>query len=149
MYNREEIEKIKDFMMREHETLAISESVTSGHLQAALSLADGATNFFQGGLTAYNLGQKSRHLKVDPILALSCNCVSEKVSEQMALHTLEMFSCNWAIAITGYAAPVPEKGIHDLYAHYAIAFERKIFQAKKITTTAKDPLEGALRARVT
>jgi nicotinamide-nucleotide amidase len=138
MYNQSVINTIKNILVKRNQTLAVAESVTSGHLQAALSLADGATLFFQGGITAYNLGQKSRHLKVNPILAESCNCVSEKITQQMAVRTLELFSSEWAIAITGYAAPVPEIGIHDLYAFISIANEGQVVMSKKITAQKQD-----------
>ena len=120
-------------MLKKNQTLAVAESVTSGHLQAAFSLADGATDFFQGGITAYNLGQKARHLKVDPIHALYSNCVSDRIAEEMALQALSLFSSDWAIAITGYAAPIPELDIRNLFAYYSIAFKNKIVLSKKIT----------------
>ena len=112
--------RIGKILLKRHQTLAVAESVTSGQLQTALSLADDARIFYQGGITVYNLGQKARHLFVDPILAESCNCVSEEVAAQMAKQVTAMFTADWGIAITGYAAPVPEKNIHELFACYAI-----------------------------
>jgi len=132
MYNLEVINRIKDFLKEHGQTLSVAESVTSGHLQAALSLADGATEFFQGGITAYNLGQKARHLNVDPIHAESSNCVSEKVSEQMALNSIKLFSSDWAIATTGYAAPVPELKIEKLFVIFSFAFRDEIIKTKTI-----------------
>lgn len=128
-------------MTAHNHTLAVAESVTSGHLQAALSLAENASQFFQGGITAYNLGQKSRHLKVNPIHAATCNCVSEKIAEEMAIHALSLFSSDWSIGITGYATPVPELGISELFAFYSIAFRNKIVQSKKIQSTGKGTYE--------
>jgi nicotinamide-nucleotide amidase len=133
MYNESVINTIKNILVKKNQTLAVAESVTAGHLQAALSLADGATLFFQGGITAYNLGQKARHLKVNPIQAESCNCVSEKVTQQMSLQALKLFACEWAIAITGYAATVPEIGINDLFAFISIAYRDQVVISKKIT----------------
>lgn len=144
MYHETNIAGIKNFMVSRKQTLSVAESVTSGHLQAAISLADGATDFFQGGITTYNLGQKSRHLQVDPIHALQNNCVSLKTTEQMALHSLMLFSSDWAIGITGYATPIPELGITDLFAFYAIAFHNKIVHSSKIQTSEK----GAFNAQV-
>lgn len=132
MYNQKHIDSIKDFLKDHQQTLSVAESVTSGHLQAALSLADGATEFFQGGITAYNLGQKARHLSVDPIHAEITNCVSEKVSEQMALHALKLFSSDWTIATTGYAAPVPQLNIEKLFVIFCIAFRDEIMLTKTI-----------------
>jgi nicotinamide-nucleotide amidase len=135
MYNTKEITGIKNYMLKHRQTLAVAESVTSGHLQAALSLAVGASEFFQGGITAYNIGQKSRHLKVNAIHALSTNCVSKRVSEEMALNAIAFFSSDWAIGITGYAAPVPELNINDLFAFYAIAYEGEIVISRKISAS--------------
>jgi PncC family amidohydrolase len=138
IYDQNVIAAIREYLLRYRQTLAVAESVTSGHLQAALSLADGARNFFHGGITAYNLGQKARHLKVDPILAETCNSVSERTCEEMALHCLDLFSCDWSIAVTGYAAPVPELNVHDLYCFCSVAFRGNIVQTLKIESAQKD-----------
>jgi nicotinamide-nucleotide amidase len=138
MYNTTEISSIKDYMLQHKESLAVAESVTSGHLQAAFSLADGAMQFFQGGITAYNIGQKSRHLKVDPIHAIESNCVSSRIAEEMALHVAELFSSHWSIAITGYAVPVPELKINDRFAFYSIAYASKIVVAGTIGAPEMD-----------
>lgn len=113
---------IRDLLIDRKESIAVAESVTAGHLQVALSLAEDAMEFFQGGITAYNVGQKTKHLHVDPIHALSCDSVSEKVAAQMALHAGYLFGSDWGISVTGYASPMPEKNIHELFACYAIAF---------------------------
>lgn len=114
---------IRDLLTINKQTVAVAESVTAGHLQVALSLAEKAMDFFQGGITAYNLGQKARHLGIDPIHAFTCNCVSEKVALEMATHVCTIFTADWGIAITGYASPVPEQNITELYAYYAISFK--------------------------
>lgn len=119
-------------MLQHRQTLAVAESVTSGHLQAALSLATDATRFFQGGITVYNVGQKTRQLDIDPIYGLSCNCVSEDIAIKMAESVCNRFCCDWGIGIVGYAAPVPELRIRTPFAYYAFsakgedAFYRKV-----------------------
>ena len=137
MYSIKEISGIKDYMMSNHYTLGIAESVTSGHLQAAFSLATDASKFFQGGITTYNLGQKSRHLHVNPIHAVACNSVSDLIADQMAIHALTLFSSDWSIGITGYASPLPELGIKDLFAFYSIAFRGKITHRGKVVCEDK------------
>ncbi|HZY82242.1 MAG TPA: nicotinamide-nucleotide amidohydrolase family protein [Cyclobacteriaceae bacterium] len=115
------------------ETIAIAESVTAGNLQAAFSLAKNATEFYHGGITVYNTAQKARHLHVDPIAADRTNCVSESVSTTMAREVCSLFSSNWGIAITGYAAPVPEWNVRNtLFAWYAIALNGQVLMSKKI-----------------
>ena len=140
MYNTQSITTIRQHLLTREETLAVAESVTSGHIQAALSLADGAIRFFQGGITAYNLGQKTKHLHVDPIHALASNCVSGKVATEMALHVCTMFSSDWGIGITGYATPVPELNIDHLFAFYAIAYHGKIVHSRKIESRVQPVL---------
>lgn len=132
LFDLKEVGQIKDFLLKRGETIAVAESVTSGLLQTALSQADGATMIFQGGITAYNLGQKARHLKINPIHAEATNCVSDVVAEQMAHEVCRMFSSNFGVSITGYASPVPELQIDEVYAFLAISYEQKIIYSKKI-----------------
>ncbi|MCF6407886.1 nicotinamide-nucleotide amidohydrolase family protein [Chitinophaga filiformis] len=139
-YDLEIINNIADVLMPKYETLAVAESVTAGQLQVAFSLAEGATQFFQGGITAYNIGQKSKHLQIDPIHAGNYNCVSEKVTDQMAAHVVSLFAADWGIAITGYASPVPEEHIHDLFAHYTIYYRNKCVKHERITAPHNDVL---------
>lgn len=126
---------ISKSLITKAETLAVAESVTSGNLQAAFSMAKNTTEFFQGGITAYNVGQKTRHLQIDPISGQRTNCVSEEIARSMALGACRLFSCTWGIAVTGYAAPVPALKIkNSLFAWYAIAYNGQIVAAKKIET---------------
>jgi PncC family amidohydrolase len=134
------INSISDILKHKYETVAVAESVTAGQLQVAFSLAEGATQIFQGGITAYNIGQKSRHLLIDPVHAGNCNCVSEKVADQMAAHVVSFFSADWGIAITGYASPVPEQNIYELFAHYAIYYRAKCVKSERITSPDNDVL---------
>lgn len=143
-YDLDTINSISDILKNKYETLAVAESVTAGQLQVAFSLAAGATQIFQGGITAYNIGQKSRHLLIDPIHAGNCNCVSEKVADQMAAHVVSLFAADWGIAITGYASPVPEENIYELFAHYTIYYRDKCVKHERITAPQNDVLSVRL-----
>ena len=114
------------------ETVAIAESVTAGLVTTALSRADNATGFLQGGIIVYNLGQKARHLGVDPIHAEATNCVSAEVANQMAMEVTQTFRSHWGIAITGYAAPVPALKIKTCFAYYTIVHRGVIVLSSKI-----------------
>jgi PncC family amidohydrolase len=85
------IQSIANILIERQQTIAVAESVTSGNVQVSLASATDATKFFQGGITAYNLGQKSRHLNVDPINAMACNCVAEQVAHEMAVGACKLF----------------------------------------------------------
>jgi nicotinamide-nucleotide amidase len=137
-YNNQAISTIRDHLLHDRETIAVAESVTSGHIQAALSSADQALDFFHGGITVYNLGQKVRHLKVEAIQALKCNCVSLQTSSEMAIQVCDLFSSHWGIGITGYASPVPEQGIKTVFAFYAIAYKKEIISSGEIESPEQD-----------
>ncbi len=141
MYDEKVIDDIKNFLIDRRQTIAVAESLTSGHLQVALGSAENASKFFQGGITAYNLGQKARHLKIEPIHAESCNCVSEKVASEMAINAISLFSTDWSIGITGYAAPVPECSVEIPFAYYAICFREKLLRINKIESDNDNPMQ--------
>ena len=134
LYDADVINTIKDILNQHKQTVSVAESVTAGHLQAALSSAVEASLFFQGGITAYNLGQKCRHLHVDPIQAESSNCVDERVARTMALNVATLFLSDYSLAITGYASKMPEKGLNDLYAYFALAFQGQVVLSGRLTT---------------
>jgi nicotinamide-nucleotide amidase len=136
------VNAIKDLLTSKGQTLTVAESVTSGMLQASFAAVEKAMDFFQGGITAYNLGQKVRHLNVEPIHAFNCDCVSEKVAAEMAIAAGNLFSANWSIAVTGYASPLPEKKIVHLFAYYAISLNGAIStQGRLNAPDNKQPLE--------
>ena len=130
-------------MVKKEQTLAVAESVTAGLIQLSFAQAEMASDFFQGGITAYNIGQKYKHLQVEPIHALQCNCVSLKVTTEMALHVRHLFNSQWGIGITGYATPVPESK-NKIFAYYAIANEKKLVARGKLISTKKDSFDVQL-----
>jgi nicotinamide-nucleotide amidase len=137
MYTKNEVGRIADILLKAGHTIAVAESVTSGHLQAALSLADYAQDFYQGGITVYNTGQKCRHLGVEPIHAQAHNAVSKQVAEQMALGVTNAFSSHWGVGICGYAAPVPELDVKVPFAFFAIAYSGTVKVSRKVVTDAR------------
>ncbi len=144
MFDKKLIDDIGNRLKEKNQSIAVAESVTSGLLQAAFSNAKEASFFFQGGMTAYNIGQKCRHLLIEPLHALECNCVSELVSQQMSKHVCNLFLSDYGIGITGYAATMPEKNINDLFAYYSISLKDKIIESGKITTNAEEGLPAQL-----
>lgn len=134
MFDFTRINEIKNRLVENKQTLAVAESVTSGFLQAAFSSAENASLFFQGGITAYNLAQKFRHLDVEPIHAESVNCVSPKVAREMATHCTKLFHSDWGIGITGYASPMPQAD-NRLFALICIAHRTEVMLETEISST--------------
>ena len=131
-FDQDKIDKISDLLIKQGKTLAVAESCTSGLIQNILSQAKQATLFYQGGMTLYNLGQKAKHLNVNPITSETCNSVSKEVAEKMAIEVAMTFNAELGVAITGYAQPMPKLSINSCYAYIALTEGTKIMFSKKI-----------------
>ena len=90
---------IREQLLARSETVAVAESVTAGNLQMAFASATNSSAFFQGGITAYNIGQKTRHLDVDPIEAMACNAVSKNIADTMATTVSKLFISDWVLEL--------------------------------------------------
>ena len=102
-------------------TLAVAESVTCGRLQARIGAISGASEFFLGGITAYSLDGKVRHLGVDRAEAESANSVSSRIAEQMARGACALFGADVGVATTGYAEPSPRWKVDAPFAWWGLA----------------------------
>ena len=140
-YDLELINLIKEALIKNEKTLSMAESVTGGHLQALFSAATDASKFFQGGITVYNVGQKCRHLNVEPVHAQNNNCVSQKVACQMAIEVNKLFLSDYGIGITGYASRIPQQNINEVFAFFAIAVGNKVVITEKLRSNKKEGVE--------
>ena len=132
LFNDTTLSKIRNILLERNETVAVAESVTSGLIQFALSQTRNVSDFFEGGVTAYNVGQEAKQLNVSPILALSCDSISVEVSEKMALQVSQHFMSTYGLAITGYATLAHENKSNTLYAFVSIAYENKVVFSERI-----------------
>jgi nicotinamide-nucleotide amidase len=105
-------------------TLAVAESLTCGRLQARIGANSGASEFFLGGITAYSLEQKVRHLGVDRAEAEAANGVSGRIAEQMARGACVLFGADAAVATTGYAEASPQWKVDAPFAWWGLARRR-------------------------
>jgi len=144
IYPLKDIEAVKELLIASKATIAVAESVTSGQLQAAFSQAENARQFFQGGITAYNVGQKCRLLRVEPVHALDCNGVSEQVAEEMARHVADVFCSQFGVGVTGYATPVPEKGVLKPFAFYSVYGPQGILRTVRLDAPPAEALDVQL-----
>ena len=117
--------ELKELMLRAPRlTLAVAESLTCGRLQARIGSISGASNFFLGGITAYTLDQKIRHLGVSGAVAKPVNAVSAAVAEQMAQGACTLFGSDLGLATTGYAEPSAEWNVIQPFAWWGLAHRR-------------------------
>ncbi|MEI6890990.1 MAG: CinA family protein [Pontiella sp.] len=111
------VEKIKDLLLKKGKTVSTAESITAGHLQTQLASISGASDFFHGGMTAYQRSVKVEMLGVENERAKATDCVDEEIARQMARGARILFQTDYAIATCGYA----EHEAHQPYAFFAIA----------------------------
>jgi nicotinamide-nucleotide amidase len=112
--------RLKNALTRRRENLCVAESLTAGHLQAAIASVSGSSEYFAGGVTVYNIDQKVALLGVDRKHAEEVNCVSSLVAEQMAAGVRRMFSASIGVATTGYAEPSAADEVPEPFAYFAI-----------------------------
>ncbi len=101
-------------------TLAVAESLTVGQMQAKIAAVSGASDYFLGGITAYNLEQKVKQLGVNRTHARSVDCVSQRVAVEMAVGVASLFKSNLGVACTGYAEAAPKQKVKIPHAWWAI-----------------------------
>ena len=136
------IEDLKPLMLAKPAlTVAVAESLTSGHLQALIGSVSGASGYFLGGVTAYTLEQKVALLKVERAVAEPVNCVSAQVAEQMARGVCELFGSTFGAATTGYAEP-PSAGAAP-QAYWCI-----VLRGEGVMASGKIEAPGLTRAEV-
>ncbi|CAA7196883.1 CinA family protein [Chryseobacterium potabilaquae] len=125
------LEYISQSLMIAGDTIAVVESVTSGCLQVAFSQMPNASLFYKGGMTAYALSEKVRLLNIDHHEAEECDCVSEDITETMALNAAQLFEADWTIATTGYCTP-NRSSSYKIFAFFSFAYKGEIVLTKKL-----------------
>ena len=97
------VEEIQKRMVRAGKTLATAESCTSGGIAREITRVAGSSEYFQGGLVAYQDRLKEQFLGVAAEDIAKYDVVSEPVVRQMVKGACQLFHSDFAIASTGYA----------------------------------------------
>ncbi len=139
----EDLERIRDVLASNDKTLSVAESVTGGNIQALLASVPMALDFYQGGITTYNIGQKVKHLGVEPIHASKLNSVSGKVARELAFGAIKLFMSDFAIAVTGYVGPDENNDSGRPIAFVSIS----MITNEKISEVYHEKIEYELKAR--
>jgi PncC family amidohydrolase len=87
-------------------TIAAAESCTAGRVAAALATAEGAAEFFRGGLVAYQVAVKQQLLGVS-----SPKVLNLRAAEEMATGAAQLLGAPVAVATTGVAGGDPVDGV--------------------------------------
>ena len=105
-YDKDTLQEIVGAMLRSRgSTIALAESCTGGTLSRMITSVPGSSDYFKGGVVAYNNEVKSEILHVDPKVIEEFNVVSHEVARAMATAARRLFGADWAISTTGIAGP--------------------------------------------
>lgn len=95
-------EHVRAVMVEKGWTLSTAESCTSGRIASSLTSVSGASDYFLGGLIAYQNDIKITHLGVTSEMIERNDVVSKPVVEQMVRGACQFFHSDFALASTGY-----------------------------------------------
>jgi nicotinamide-nucleotide amidase len=90
------------------QTISVAESCTGGGLGQMLTDSSGSSDYFWGGVIAYDNSAKVRLLGVNPEDLDKFGAVSATVAQQMATGVKNRLSTTWGLSITGIAGPTGE-----------------------------------------
>lgn len=91
------------------ETVAVAESCTGGLLGAALTDVPGSSDYFLGGLIAYDNRVKVEHLGVPGAVIERDGAVSAATAAAMAAGVRNLLGADLGLSITGVAGPGDEE----------------------------------------
>ena len=87
-------------------SIGCAESCTAGRVAQALAAVEHASSWLRGGLVAYQLAIKRRHLGVQAESMYTEQCAAE-----MALGAAKLFGAEVAVSTTGVVGDEPEDGV--------------------------------------
>ncbi|NEO41714.1 MAG: competence/damage-inducible protein A [Moorea sp. SIOASIH] len=87
------------------ETMSVAESCTGGGIGSMITSVPGSSNYFLGGIIAYDNAVKTGVLGVNSSDLKAMGAVSKVVAEQMATGVRSLLSSTWSLSITGIAGP--------------------------------------------
>ncbi|RWZ51022.1 CinA family protein [Labedella phragmitis] len=101
--------------------VAVAESLTSGAIASRLGAGSGASEWFSGGVVAYDAEVKFGVLGVErgPVVTASC-------AEQLARGVASLLGADAAIGATGVGGPGQEEGQPEGTAFIAVALRDRI-----------------------
>jgi len=97
-------QRIADVLLRTRRTAATAESLTGGSVSARLSAIPGASDWYVGGVVAYDEKVKFELLGVDPGPVITAS-----TARQMASGVARLLGADVAVATTGVGGPGPQE----------------------------------------
>ncbi|AAC71333.1 CinA family protein [Mycoplasmoides genitalium] len=124
-------------------SVATAESVTGGLLAHCLTSIDGASNYFNGGVIAYNNQVKINLLNVQSSTIANHGAVSSFCAREMAVGVKQKFQADVGIACSGIAGSkaVENKAIGLLFFCIIIGNKAYDFEFEMNQNNRKDNIE--------
>lgn len=100
----EVVDRIAEAAQQRGIRIAAAESLTSGRVMSRLGAGEGASQWFAGGVVAYDEEVKFDLLEVDrgPVITATC-------ARQLATGVARLLGADVAVGITGCGGPEPEE----------------------------------------
>lgn len=139
----EPLEKVVgDLLRKKNKTLSVAESCTGGLLGSRITDIPGSSDYFIGGVIAYDNRIKRDILKVNEKDLDIYGAVSNIVVKQMAEGVKGMFDTDFGLAISGIAGPsggTPDKPVGTVYM--AISYRENTRTYKELFKGQRDDIK--------
>ena len=142
-------QQLHDLCIEKNISIAVAESCTTGGLSSKIASVAGASNFFKGGIIAYQNKIKIGVLGVSESIIRENTEVCSEVVEQMSLAVRNRFSSDFSIATSGYAGPTGGTELHPIgtvfiaiSSKYGTVSRRFFFQGKRSSVISQATVAG-------
>lgn len=98
-------EILREILVREQLTISCAESCTGGEISKLITSVAGVSEYFMGGIVAYETSRKTKILGVAEEIIQKYTVVSEEVAKEMSLGCQQLFRTDIAVSTTGVAGP--------------------------------------------
>ena len=105
IFNEKDMIELQNLLRANNKTITTAESCTGGLIAHMITKVSGSSDIFNGAIVSYSNEIKHQELKVKNETLENFGAVSKEVVEEMLKGTLEKFSADFAIAISGIAGP--------------------------------------------
>ncbi|HSZ24755.1 MAG TPA: competence/damage-inducible protein A [Cytophagaceae bacterium] len=139
-YTDEPIEKIVGDLLRTKKiTVAVAESCTGGYLSHLFTSIAGSSDYFKGGVIAYQNEIKTSLLQVHDETLQTYGAVSDSTVREMAISVREKLKSSIGVAVTGIAGPgggTKEQPVGTIWIGYSD--EKKTISKKLLLGSRRD-----------
>lgn len=94
-----------DLFRKKKKTLSVAESCTGGLLSSLITDTPGSSDYYLGGIVAYDNAIKTKMLGIPRPLLRKYGAVSPQTAQVMAQNVRKIFNSDYGLGITGIAGP--------------------------------------------